>query len=74
MPAIVTYWRMIYEMSNMGKALFDYNNNQNNEYPVPANAQWDPAIPLLEACNHTHRYEKSTGQCTTTFSDDLVTE
>ena len=33
---------------------------------------WDPLIPRLEVCNHTHRYEFTTGACTTAFTDDVI--
>ncbi len=56
MPGVVSYWRMVFEMTNMGTSLFDYNNNQNQEYPVPSNTVWDDTITKLEVCNHTHRY------------------
>jgi hypothetical protein len=73
---VVCNWRMVYELTNLGKGIFDYSNNQNYELPVPPpnNAQvvWDPLIPRLEVCNHTHRYEITTGACTTTFTDDVV--
>ena len=74
MPAVVSYWRMVYEMTNLGKGLFDYNINQNNEYIIPSNTQWDSAIQRLEVCNHTHRYDIATGTCTTTFQDDVMTD
>jgi hypothetical protein len=73
---VVCNWRMVYELTNLGKGIFDQSNNQNYELPIPPpnNAQvvWDPLIPRLEVCNHTHRYEVTTGVCTTAFTDDVV--
>jgi hypothetical protein len=57
LPAVVSYWRMIYELGNKGRAVYDYSINQNTPYELsPVDAYWDTSIPWLKVCNHTFRF------------------
>jgi hypothetical protein len=71
LPAVVSYWRMIYELGNKGEAVYDYSINQNTPYTL-SNTYWDSTIPRLEVCNHTYRFVNGACMDYTLYPDDKV--
>lgn len=74
LPAVTAYWRMTYEIGNIGAEIYDYSVNGNIPYVLPANAHWEQAITRLEVCQHDQRmdYYSSSLACTNAFADDKV--
>ena len=72
LPGVVAYWRMVYEMTNLGSEVFDYSVNGNQPYVVPSTYSWAMLPTLLNVCNETMRYTTASGgSCTTSFSDSV---
>jgi hypothetical protein len=73
LPSVVSYWRMIYELGNLGTAVYDYSINQNAPYILPtADSYWDQSVTKLNVCNHTFRYQNGVCVTDSSYPDDKV--